>query len=225
MTALELSLWLGGSLLLTIVWYALTLYIDSTKRKVKWRASDLIERRRLLAVPIASQVVLTTFIVMWMNQGIAPTYMARILLFTSALFAIAALDYKYHIIPNKILIFLLAARVIVMPFELAADPSVFFSSMRRDLLTTVVVLVFLLVMKVLQRGGLGTGDLKLLTIVPIFYGSEMGLTAIIASFIVMFLVSGALLLSKRATLKDGLPFAPSMLAGSVLVIVFLSLGG
>lgn len=225
MTTIELILWIGSAIVLSALWYGYATYYDAQKRSATWAVTDLLERRRLLAVPAASALVLGVFVGLWAGEEITGTFMARILVFTSALFAIAALDYKYHLVPNRALIYLLIMRAVIVPFEIAAGVEPFLDDLKRELITAVILAGFFLLMRVLQRGGLGMGDVKLLALMPLFYGPTTAIAAIVASFLTIFVVSAALLATKRKKMGDGLPLAPSVLVGSLAVILLLSLGG
>ena len=225
MTTIELILWIISAILLSAFWYGYATRYDAHKRKTPWAITDLLARRRLLAVPAASILTLSVFVGLWSSAEVAATFIARILVFTSALFAIAALDYKYHVVPNRALIILLVMRVAIVPFEIASGVELFFDDLKRELITVAILAAFFLLMRVLQRGGLGMGDVKLLALMPLYYGPTTAIAAIVASFLAIFVISAALLAMKRKKMGDGLPLAPSVLAGSVAVILLLSLGG
>lgn len=223
MSTIEWILWVLGATALSAFWYVFTLHLDSQKRAVRWDISQLFERRRMLLVPAASIAVLAVFVGVWSGSEIPETFIARILVFTSALFAIAALDYKYHIVPNRALLILLIMRVVIIPFEVSAGFAQFAEDLRAELITGAVFFGFFLLMRFFQRGGLGMGDVKLLALMPLLYGPTLAVSSLVASFLIIFVVSLTLLGLKRKKMEDGLPLAPSVLIGSIAVILLLSL--
>lgn len=76
----------------------------------------------------------------------------------------------------------------------------------------------LLLVYFISKGGVGMGDVKLLGTV----GSYVGISSIMPVAFLTVLVSAfysiALLLLKKISLKEEIPFAPFVLAGTILTI-------
>lgn len=75
----------------------------------------------------------------------------------------------------------------------------------------------------ISRGSLGGGDVKLSALIGLVLGYVGGIESLILGFAAMFIVgavvSASLLLLKRVSLQDPVPFAPIMFVGSWTAII------
>lgn len=144
----------------------------------------------------------------------------RIIICTS-LWPIAFIDYRQHIIPNKILCFMLIVR-----FAIAIAEFIFnFKSAKIEMISCLIaaigILLVLCIMRLIVKDGIGFGDIKLFAVLGLFLGLKGVIPAIFMSFVVSFVVSVFLLLSKRKNRKEQIAFAPSILVGTLLSVIFL----
>lgn len=72
-----------------------------------------------------------------------------------------------------------------------------------------------LLCKLVSSGGVGFGDVKLLIVLGLYAGVNPAVEILIYTFLVMFVVSVFLLVTKKATRKSVIPFAPFLLIGTV----------
>ena len=144
----------------------------------------------------------------------------RIVLFT-ALWPIAFIDYRKHIIPNKLLCFLLIVRLAIAIAEMICD----FKSAKGELLSCLIagagIAILLCIMRLIVKEGIGFGDIKLFAVMGLFFGVRGSIPSIFMSFVISFFVSVYMLISKRKSRKDQIAFAPSILVGTMLSIIFL----
>lgn len=134
---------------------------------------------------------------------------------------IATIDYKERIIPNKILLPLLGVRTAILLLQILLDTSEALDLLLSALLGFAIGGVLLLVCRLIARGGVGMGDVKLLAVIGYYVGSGDILAILFMSVLVSFLVSSYLLIRKKVTLKGEIPMAPSIAAG---IIISLLLG-
>lgn len=138
-----------------------------------------------------------------------------------SLWPIALIDYRNHIIPNKILCFMLIARVAIGIAELVVDFESAKSELIICLIAAVVILFVLCLMRFIVKDGIGFGDIKLFAVIGLLLGLKGACSAVFVSFVVSFFVSIFLLVSKRKNRKEQIAFAPSILAGTLLSVIFL----
>lgn len=136
----------------------------------------------------------------------------------SFLWAISLFDFRKHIIPNKILLILLAIRVVIVVFQF-----IFISNIKTELLDCFIaglgIIIILCVMRFVVKEGIGFGDVKLFGVIGLFLGIEGILTVVFLSFVASFLISIFMLVTKRKNKKDYLAFAPSILIGTIVSFV------
>lgn len=90
-----------------------------------------------------------------------------------------------------------------------------------SLIAAVGVLILLCVMRLIVKNGIGFGDVKLFAVLGLFLGLKGIVSTMFLSFVVSFFVSIFLLVSKRKNKKDQIAFAPSILVGTLLSVIFL----
>lgn len=132
----------------------------------------------------------------------------------------AVIDWKLKIIPNKISGFLLISKFIVILYEIfvmKAGMQDIYSS----LLGCILCFLILKFAGALSHGGIGNGDVKLLSALGFVCGIYIVFTTLILSLLCCAAVSIVLVSTKKANLKVQLPFGPFILAGYLGMIFFI----
>ena len=145
---------------------------------------------------------------------------AKRIVLCSVLWPIALIDFRKHIIPNKILIVLLIIRAIILIPEFALDLQTAKKESISALIACFGTVILLCIMRLAVKNGIGFGDIKLFGVIGLYLGLQGIVTSVFLSFVVSFLVSVFLLASKRKSKKDQLALAPSILVGTILSVVF-----
>jgi len=143
----------------------------------------------------------------------------KLIVLCGLLFPIAAIDQVKKIIPNKIILVGLVLRVVFYFAELFTLGSGIFSIIKGDLIACIIPVVFLLLGVFMFKNGIGMGDIKLLIIMCLFQGITGAISSIFVSLLIAFIISIALLISKKKGRKDAVPFAPSILIGTYISII------
>ncbi len=137
-------------------------------------------------------------------------------IFCSALWPLAFIDYREHIIPNKVLLYLLIVRIAIAGIEMIADFNTAKTELLGCLIAAIGMLVLLCVMRLIVKNGIGFGDIKLFVVMGLYYGVRGSISTLFLSFVVSFIVSIFMLVTKRKSKKDHIAFAPSILVGTLL---------
>ena len=128
----------------------------------------------------------------------------------------AVCDLEFELIPNISVVALIALRLVIAIPESILNVEKTADGLMGSLLTGLVVLVFLLLMSAITRGGIGNGDIKLFT----GLGFMCDLSSVVITFIMSTLLcavlSGLLLILKKKGLKDTLPMAPFIWTGFMI---------
>jgi leader peptidase (prepilin peptidase)/N-methyltransferase len=81
----------------------------------------------------------------------------------------------------------------------------------------------MLILALIARGALGLGDVKLAFLLGLFVG-YLGwghlVVAVLGAFILGGLVALVLLLTRRASRKDSIPFGPFMTTAAIVAVIF-----
>ena len=119
-------------------------------------------------------------------------------------------DIKEKQISNRILIAMLIVGVIFTCVSF--NTSVIVSSFVCALITGAITYLTSLI----SRGGLGKGDVILLTITALFIGDLSMVYIVFLSLLAMFLFTIVALLLKKINVKSKLPYVPFLLIGTIL---------
>ncbi|MFT2815222.1 prepilin peptidase [Leifsonia sp. A12D58] len=160
----------------------------------------------------------------------APTsseFIAAVLILVAFLYlaaisiALALIDLDVHRLPNAIVLpsYVVAAALLGAASILNGD----FEALLRGGIGLAILWVAYLIMALAYPGGMGFGDVKLAGVLGLYLGylgwGELAIGAF-AAFLLGGLFAIALVVSKRANRKSGIPFGPWMLAGAWIGIFF-----
>lgn len=133
-----------------------------------------------------------------------------------AALAAAVIDLKLRIIPNYISLTLIVGRVILAIFEF-----IFTNDALGYLISSLIggsaCILLLIIANKISKGGIGGGDIKLLTCIGFVCGLQEVVTTMLLAVVVCIIVSVVLLLLKKLTTKDHLPFGPFIYLGFMLM--------
>ncbi|MDR1217633.1 MAG: A24 family peptidase [Oscillospiraceae bacterium] len=144
----------------------------------------------------------------------------RRLCLLSLLLPAAFVDYKSYRIPNAFIVAgaaYWAALFIAEP--LVSGMAGFGRTAVSDLAAAGALTAAALLCAVAIRGSIGAGDVKLFMVMGLLLSTEGIGGAVLLSLAVSFIVSAWLLITKRKTRKDTLPFAPALAAGTFLSVL------
>ena len=133
----------------------------------------------------------------------------------------AITDLKQRIIPNIVVLFGLAVRVIIYVFEILFDNENVLAIFKNDLIGFAVGFGVLFLAYIISRKSIGMGDVKLFAVIGISTGGICTYTTLLFSLIINTVVSVTLIIIKKKKKKDSVPFAPSILIG-YLVSIFIA---
>ncbi len=122
--------------------------------------------------------------------------------FTAFLLVIAWIDYDYQLILDKVLIVFAVTAVLADLGRLPA--AILWDKLEGALLSGALLLLIAL----LSRGGMGGGDIKLVTVLGLWLGTAGMAETLLLAFVLGGLGGGMLLLSGKKGRKDAIPFGP-----------------
>lgn len=150
-------------------------------------------------------------------QGASVSSILKYLLLCMVLWICAWTDYKKYLILNRVLAVALVIRIIWLMVEFYISGVI---EVKYILISAFAASVMLAVSALLCRmvvpGSVGFGDIKLLLVMGFYAGVELTVAIMVYTFLCLFLVAIVLLILKKASRKTVIPFAPFLLAGSVL---------
>lgn len=140
-------------------------------------------------------------------------------LFTCLLAVIAWIDYQKKIIPNELLILAIALRI--LHYLLMVFTPLYFQPawIIGDILVGLASGFLLLIGKAF-KSEVGWGDIKLMVVMGLYLGAKYTFSMLFYSVFASFIFAIGALITKKMTLKDAIPFAPFVLAGYIMAMIF-----
>lgn len=154
-----------------------------------------------------------------LRAGTYPPNLLRLVLLGTLLTAAAYIDALSHKIPNWIVLCTAAvfAGCTVLDFVLSGTDAV--PMALNSVLAAAVFFVVFFLVRLASRGGVGYGDIKMITVAALILGIYGTFSFLLVSHVLAAVAAIALLVSKKATRKDGLPFGPFFYLGYLVTIL------
>lgn len=189
-------------------------YEKADKRTIR---AELIYGSIMVALTLCISV---TYVMHHANMDVF-TMLKRLILLC-VIWPLAYIDYKTYRIPNTFIIYGLSCRAVLVPFELMLNPY-FRVAVMSELIAATALFLAALLCTICLRGSIGAGDMKLFVVMGLFLGLEMIWSAVFTALLISFLIAVYLLIMKKKTKKDSIPFGPAIVS-SVYLSIFL-IGG
>ena len=172
----------------------------------------------LLAVIIPVSFAVCGFmLIRYYKQDLVLT--AKRLCIIAVLWPAAVIDYKEYRIPNKLILIGLAARVGILAVEFAVNREELITTLISEGIALPIISIICLACALVSKGSIGMGDIKLLMVMSLFLGIEGICYSMFYSAIAAFITAVSLLITKKKGRKDKMPFAPSILVGTLLCVI------
>jgi leader peptidase (prepilin peptidase)/N-methyltransferase len=133
--------------------------------------------------------------------------------YTSVLLVLAMIDLQHKLILN----------VIVYPVAIIALIVGFFIpefDIYKGVLGGAIGFAVLLLPGLISRGGMGWGDIKLAALIGLMVGYPVVFPALFIGIIIGGIAALVLLVTRKKTRKDFIPFGPSLAAGAFIALVY-----
>lgn len=139
-------------------------------------------------------------------------------------FFAAVIDYKIKIIPNELVVGMLIELILIFIPEALSDLRGFKSTIVMSLLGGLIMGGIFLLGRGISKGGMGMGDVKLITVCGLFLGMDSVVGMIFWALLFSIITGIALMIAKKAKLKTKLAMGPFFFAGAVVSHTVLFLG-
>ncbi|MTV49392.1 prepilin peptidase [Heliobacillus mobilis] len=136
----------------------------------------------------------------FLHRGFSLSSLSLMVLF-SILLAVVFIDLDSMIIPDNLMLFGLLTGILLTASQT-------WSVFVEGIIGMVIGGGILLTIAVLSKGGMGGGDIKLAGVLGLFLGSHQILLILFLSFLMGSVVGITLMIMKRKTMKDMIPFGP-----------------
>ena len=192
----------------------------------KSKEKPLSQKQSIILTAAASVISLSAAIFFPMLvsfDDMNPFQMLRALSLLYFLIFIGFADFKFMIIPNKMLLIMLvlgiasyAAECIVYSSEIAAIAT-------SALLGLAICFIIFYIGKLISRKGMGMGDIKLAAIIGFFMEIDMAIGILFWTMILSALTGIVLIIAKKAKGKTKIPLAPFFFLGTIVSYILYAI--
>lgn len=175
-------------------------------------------RCRYCGAPIPWRVLLvesTTgllFVLLWHRYGFS-SWLLLATLYTCFFIVIFFIDIEHQLVLDRVIYPAIVVALLAIPFA----PG---HSAKELLLGGLIGFVLLFLIVFAYPAGMGMGDVKLATFVGLVVGFPSVFVALLLSFVAGGLVGGGLLLTGLKGRKDPIPFAPFLVTGGMIAMLY-----
>ena len=149
-------------------------------------------------------------------SNLVPAYLVITLIF---LLLFAIYDYRHHMIRNKAIAAFLVWCLLYIPVKTAADMQVHFLDLIfHAILGCMVSFLLLVLIPMYSNGGIGGGDIKLVTVLAIPLGTAGILAVLFLSCSIALIHVGIISRVFKKTMPS-IPYAPYLFAGVLLYVL------
>lgn len=199
----------GAGLELAAVWFA------GKKAGLRPDKKEVLPAALLLAAAggFASGYLLA------LRVGTYPPNLLRLLLLGAWLAAAAYVDALSHRIPNWIVLGTGGTFAGCTVLDLLLSGSDAVPMVRNSLAAAAMFFGVFFLLRLVSQGGIGYGDIKMVTAAALIFGIYGTFSFLLISHVLAAAAAILLLVGKKATRKDGLPFGPFFYLGYLATIL------
>ena len=188
----------------TLIWVIYSMVLAKARNKEAF-IKALKNKEFIITLIIGNVIEIVTLKYIGLSTGFYILYFINIILL-----AIARIDVKEHIISNKLLIPLavcaLASLILIHKDKIAYM-----------LISLVITFAILFSLSKLTKNDFGMGDVKLLTVLSLYFGAENILAVLFLSSLMVAIIGVFFLIRSFSNKKKEIPLSPFILIATIIV--------
>jgi leader peptidase (prepilin peptidase)/N-methyltransferase len=157
------------------------------------------------------------------NAGMSVIELCKYSAVALFLLSVMIIDWKTHLIPNKLVIALFGVGTILLAIEFILYRSVALQTFLLSVVGMLCCLVLFYILSRLTKDGISMGDVKLIAAMGWVLGISTTFFAVFFAMLICTIAAIFLLLSKRKNKSDRVAFGPFMFFGYILLLMLNSL--
>ncbi len=136
----------------------------------------------------------------------------------SVLWGAAYVDYKEYRIPNRYILLGLIYRGILLLLEFFTERADLKVTLLSEIIAAAALLLAAGLCRLCIKNAVGMGDIKLFVVMGLLLGLNGIWSAVFLSLIASFVTAVYLLIRKKKSRKDSIPFGPAIAAGTFVSV-------
>lgn len=132
---------------------------------------------------------------------------------------VAFIDFQTYRIPNAFILFGMLIRLLLFPAELLLDGSQAWGQVLSEIIAGGALLAAAFLCTLMIKNAIGYGDMKLFVLMGMLLGLQGIWGAMFVSLMAAFIMALFVLLTKRKSKKDVIPFGPALVIGTYISVI------
>lgn len=153
------------------------------------------------------------------SYGYDPIRIVTCMIMTSSLIIIARCDKEEQIIPNVILLFLVSVRIADILLVTVSNNECLKTELLSSLGGVLSSAIVLIIAKLIQKGAIGMGDIKLFVTIGFYLGSSYILPVMLVSLVAAMIRGLIGMATKKMKKDDTFSLGPYIAAGTMCVML------
>lgn len=137
---------------------------------------------------------------------------------TAVMWPVVYIDFKEYKIPNKYIILGLICRAAIIPFEFIYGTGDVVNTLISEAAAALALAASAFLCRLCIKNSVGAGDIKLFIVMGLMLGMDGIWSAVFMTLVISFFIALFLLISKRKSRKDTIPFGPAIVMGTYISI-------
>lgn len=158
--------------------------------------------------PLIEFVTGVLFVLIWLKHGFLGAALSGWVL-VALLVTISVIDYYHQIIPNGLIFVGLGMGIPLLLIQSG-------ESLKLGVLSMLAAGLFMLIIALISRGGMGGGDVKLAALLGLYLSPQNTGVALFLAFMIGGIVALFLLVARIKGRKDAIPFGPYLALGAII---------
>lgn len=185
-----------------------------------YKSINIKENKKDLILFISAFLMTGIVLFVIFNRNYLYTDIAKIIFCYIMLQILAVIDYKYHIIPNKIIIIAALFGVVLLAIEYYIFPNQFIYILADSAIGALVCFGILFIVSMICKTGIGMGDVKLVGVVGLIQGIINTYNILFYALVVLLIYILIMWILKKVNRKTQIPFAPYVYIGFCISMLF-----
>ncbi|MGN0408055.1 MAG: prepilin peptidase [Bacteroides sp.] len=209
-----------GAAVIAVLYYLAVCKMDTDLQMQLERKGKLISAKGVWITGILTAAV-WIYVGMRSELYVNVLFLIQTMVIVWAMSVFAVTDYYKNIIPNIMIIFLLAVWAVLAGAGLIINMDTGLAVLFQSLIGGIVGGVIFLLCYLVSRGQLGAGDVKLAFVLGLYLTGERIMGALIYGIVICCVYSLVQLARKKIGMKDGVPLVPFLYIGMLITFIIL----
>jgi len=200
-------------------------YLFFTERALADKDGDIKipNSGKIYAIVLFSINIMAALLFCYYYNAESFIYVGKRIALLSVMWPLGYIDFKVYKIPNRYILLGLIYRSLILAVELLIGDAAWKGALISEVIAALALVLVAILCFVFVKNAIGFGDIKLFIVMGLCLGLQSIWNAMFIAMIITFVVAVILLLTKKKTKKDFLPFGPMLMVGTYISVMLMEM--